>query len=55
MVLHPQGLTASLGQARGLDGAPASTPDTVVDIVTALGYVQIDTLQVVIRAHYLAL
>jgi hypothetical protein len=33
----------------------ALTADTIVDLVTALGYVQIDTLHVVNRAHYVTL
>jgi len=35
--------------------SPATTPETIVALVTALGYVQIDTLNVVNRAHYLTL
>jgi uncharacterized protein YcaQ len=46
MVLQAQRLTTP-------DGAP--TPDRIVDLVTALGYVQIDTLHVVNRAHYVTL
>jgi uncharacterized protein YcaQ len=45
VVLHTQHLTSSY---------PASlpvTPDVIVDLVKALGYVQIDTLHVVHRAH----
>jgi uncharacterized protein YcaQ len=34
---------------------PAPNLDTMVDLVTALGYVQIDTLHVVNRAHYVTL
>jgi hypothetical protein len=49
MVLHIQHL------AMPNDASPAPTPDAIVDLVTALGYVQIDTLNVVNRAHYLAL
>jgi hypothetical protein len=30
---------------------PAATPDALVDLATALGYIQIDTLHVVHRAH----
>lgn len=43
MVLHLQYLTAPQ--------SVAPTPDQIVDLVTALGYVQIDTLHVVHRAH----
>lgn len=46
MALHTQFLTAPNG------ASPAPTHDTLVDLVTALGYVQIDTLNVVNRAHY---
>ncbi|MBC6937044.1 MAG: winged helix-turn-helix domain-containing protein [Chloroflexi bacterium] len=35
--------------------SPAPTPDAIFDLVTALGYVQIDTLHVVNRAHYVTL
>lgn len=35
--------------------SPAPTPDAILDLVTALGYVQIDTLHVVNRAHYVTL
>lgn len=49
MVLHTQLLTAPN------DASPALTPKTVVDLVKALGYVQIDTLNVVNRAHYVTL
>jgi hypothetical protein len=45
MVLHLQRLTPPNG------ASPAPTPDTIVDLVTVLGYVQIDTLHVVNRAH----
>jgi uncharacterized protein len=49
MVLHTQRLTTP-------DGAsPPTTPDTIVDLVTALGYVQLDTLYVVNRAHHVTL
>jgi hypothetical protein len=47
--LHTQRLTAP-NQA-----SPAPTPDAILDLVTALGYVQIDTLHVVNRAHYVTL
>jgi hypothetical protein len=49
MVLHIQHL------ATPNDASPAPTPDVIVDLVTALGYVQIDTLNVVNRAHYATL
>jgi uncharacterized protein YcaQ len=48
-VLHTQFLTTPNG------ASPASTPDSIVDLVKALGYVQIDTLHVVNRAHYVTL
>lgn len=35
--------------------SPAPTAEVIADLVKALGYVQIDTLQVVQRAHYVAL
>jgi uncharacterized protein YcaQ len=35
--------------------SPAPSSDTMVDLVEALGYVQIDTLHVVNRAHYVTL
>jgi uncharacterized protein YcaQ len=44
-VLHTQLLTIPL----------AFTPDTIVNLVKTLGYVQIDTLHVVNRAHYVTL
>jgi uncharacterized protein YcaQ len=43
MALHTQFLTTPNGAS--------PTPDAIVDLVTALGYVQIDTLYVVNRAH----
>lgn len=49
LVLHLQLLTTP----NGLSAAP--TPNTIVNLVTALGYVQIDTLHVVNRAHYVTL
>jgi uncharacterized protein YcaQ len=49
MALHAQFLTTPNG------ASPAPTPDTMVALVTALGYVQIDTLNVVNRAHYVTL
>jgi hypothetical protein len=48
-VLHVQRLTAPS------PASPAPTPDAILDLTTALGYVQIDTLHVVNRAHYLTL
>ena len=45
VVLHTQLLTAAQ------TASPAPTPDAIVDLVRTLGYVQIDTLQVVNRAH----
>jgi hypothetical protein len=45
MLLHTQRLAAPN------DASPAPTPEAIVDLVTALGYVQIDTLHVVNRAH----
>lgn len=48
-VLHTQMLTKP-------NQAPASiTPETIVELVKALGYVQIDALHVVNRAHYVTL
>jgi hypothetical protein len=44
-VLHVQRLTAPARASRG------SLADRIVDLVTALGYVQVDTLHVVHRAH----
>lgn len=49
MALHTQCLTAPNATP------PPPTADTIVDLVTALGYVQIDTLHVVHRAHYVTL
>lgn len=48
-VLHTQLLTTSHRDS------PALTSGTIVDLVKALGYVQIDTLHVVNRAHYVTL
>ena len=45
LVLHTQRLTTRL----------PITPDSIVELVTALGYVQIDTLHVVNRAHDMTL
>ena len=36
-------------------GIRAPTPNTIVELAKALGYVQIDTLIVVNRAHYITL
>ena len=49
MALHTQFLTTPN------DASPAPTSNTIVDLVKALGYVQIDTLNVVNRAHYVTL
>jgi uncharacterized protein YcaQ len=49
MALYTQFLTTPNG------ASPTPTPDTIVALVTALGYVQIDTLNVVNRAHYVTL
>lgn len=49
LVLHLQHLDAAN------TATPAATPDAIVDLVTALGYVQIDTLHVVNRAHEVTL
>jgi uncharacterized protein YcaQ len=48
-VLQRQWLTAPAG------ATPEPTADAIVALVTALGYVQIDTLHVVNRAHYVTL
>lgn len=48
-VLHQQRLSAPFG------ATPPPTADAIVELVTALGYVQIDTLHVVNRAHYVTL
>ena len=37
------------------DASPTPTPDAIADLVRALGYVQIDTLHVVQRAHYVTI
>lgn len=47
LALHTQSLTTP--------HAAAPTPDTIVKLVQALGYIQIDTLNVVNRAHYVTL
>lgn len=44
---HTQGLTTPFG------GEPAPTPDAIHNVVEQIGGVQIDTLQVVHRSHYL--
>jgi uncharacterized protein YcaQ len=49
IVLHTQLLSTPN------ETSPAPTPDAIVDLVERLGYVQIDTLQVVNRAHYVTL
>lgn len=49
MVLHTQLLSAPNS------ASPAPTPDTIVNLVKLLGYVQIDTLHVVNRAHHVTL
>ncbi len=49
LALHTQLLTAPH------EGPPANLSDAMIDLVTALGYVQIDTLNVVNRAHYVSL
>ena len=49
LVLHLQHLDAPN------TATPAATPDAIVEVVTALGYVQIDTLHVVNRAHEVTL
>lgn len=49
LALHTQRLTTPYA------AAATPTPATIVDLVTALGYVQIDTLHVVNRAHYTTL
>ncbi len=48
-VLHSQLLTTSN------EASPAPIQGTIIDLVKELGYVQIDTLHVVNRAHYLTL
>src|SRR5438105_4157819 len=49
VALHTQRLTAPNGSE------PAPTMDCIYETVEALGYVQIDTLHMVHRAHYVAL
>lgn len=48
-VLHTQRLTSPARPSRG------AVADRIVDLVTALGYIQVDTLHVVHRAHDLTL
>jgi uncharacterized protein len=48
LALHAQGLTTP----NGSESTP--TPDTINDTVERLGCVQIDTLHIVQRSHYLA-
>lgn len=48
VVLHAQ----RLNQPNGQESAP--TPEAIFDVVRALGAIQLDTLQMVARAHYLA-
>ena len=50
LALHTQLLTTSNGVS-----APAPTSNKIVELVKALGYIQIDTLNVVNRAHYVTL
>lgn len=49
LALHTQLLTTPN------EASPGHTSDTIVNLVKALGYVQIDTLNVVNRAHYVTL
>ncbi len=49
VALHAQRLTTPNG------AEPSPTPDAIYDTVDALGCVQIDTLHMVARSHYLAL
>jgi uncharacterized protein YcaQ len=49
LALHAQGLATPSGSE------PAPTPDAIYDVVEWLGAVQIDTLHVVQRSHYLVL
>lgn len=49
VALHTQLLTTPNGSSS------APTPEKIVDLVRSLGYVQIDTLHVVNRAHYITL
>ncbi len=49
LALHTQRLSAPNS------ASPAPTPDKIADLVRALGFVQIDTLHVVHRAHHLTL
>ena len=49
LALHTQGLTTANG------AEPAPTPETIAGVVEGIGCLQIDTLQVVQRSHYLVL
>lgn len=49
VALHTQHLTTPNG------ASPTLTSDAIVDLVSVLGYVQIDTIQVANRAHYATL
>ncbi|NJL95869.1 MAG: hypothetical protein HC915_20130 [Anaerolineae bacterium] len=49
LVLHTQLLSTPQG------AAPLPTPQAMLAVVKALGYLQMDTLQVVNRAHYITL
>ena len=49
LALHTQGLTTPVGTE------PTPTCDTIYRMVEQLGCVQIDTIQVVQRSHYLVL
>jgi hypothetical protein len=49
LALHSQALTTANGSE------PAATPDAIHNVVQQLGCVQIDTLQMVQRSHYLAI
>ena len=49
LALHAQGLTAPAGAER------APTCDAIYNVVEQIGCLQMDTLQVVQRSHYLAL
>jgi uncharacterized protein YcaQ len=49
LALHAQGLTALSGSD------PAPTSDAIYQTIERLGCLQIDTLQMVARSHYLVL
>jgi uncharacterized protein YcaQ len=49
LALHTQGLSAPHGQT------PAPAPGAIYDVIERLGCLQIDTLQMVARSHYLVL